>query len=212
MTLDHKETQDLLGQVKDGDQEAVNRLLGRHRDTLRRMVELRLDRAIAGRIDASDIVQETLLEASQRLAEYVEQPSMPFHLWLRLLAKDHLIDAHRKHRGAQRRSVDRERSLTDPALRDQSSVDLAAQLKAQGLTPAAAVMRKELEARFRAALNKLKEDDRELVIMRHFDGLTNQEAAKELGLSGPAAGMRYLRAMRRLGAELLKPPQGDTAP
>ena len=210
MTPDHKETQDLLRQVKDGDQEAVNSLLARHRDSLRRMVELRLDRAIAGRVDASDIVQETLLEASQRLAVYAEEPSMPFHLWLRHLAKDHLIDAHRKHRRAQRRSVDRERSLANPALAHHSSLDLASQLQAQGLTPGAAVLRQELEARFRAALEELKENDRELVVMRHFDGLTNQEAAKELGLSEPAAGMRYLRAMRRLGAELLKPRRGSS--
>ena len=73
------------------------------------MIELRLDRAIGRRVDASDVVQEVLLKASRRLADYLRDPSMPFHLWLRQIARDHVIDEHRRHRVAGRRSVDRER-------------------------------------------------------------------------------------------------------
>ncbi len=196
------ETQELLELVRSGDSKAIDRLLGRHRPTLRRVVELRLDPAIAGRVDASDVVQETLVEASRRLAEYASNPAMPFHIWLRHLAKDHVIDAHRRHRAAQRRSVDRERSLANPQFGDRSSIQLASQLAASGLTPAATAMRAELERRFRDALEHLKPDDREIIVLRHFEHYTNQEVARELGLSEPAAGMRYLRALRRLGATL----------
>src|ERR1700733_13054294 len=102
---------------------------------LRRMIDLRLDPALAARLDPSDIVQDVLLEAHRRLSDYLRNPVMPFHLWLRHIAKDHVIDAHRRHRLAQRRSLDREQSLR-PALADESSFDLAAQLIDQDLTPA----------------------------------------------------------------------------
>ncbi len=199
MWPDHDNTARLLERAREGDSEAENQLLARHRDALRRVVALRLDPAIAGRIDASDIVQEALVEASRRLPQYMADPAMPFHLWLRQLAKDHLIDAHRKHRVAQKRSVDRERSLTDPIASDSSSIALLQQLAAEGLTPQAAAMRKEIQARFRGALDELKETDREVLLMRHFEQLTNQEVATALDLSEPAAAMRYMRAIRRLG-------------
>ena len=123
---------------------------------------------------------------------------MPFHLWLRHLARDRIVDAHRRHRVAQRRSVDRERSLQDPALDGHSSLQLINQLSAAGLTPAAAAIGHELETRFHAALETLDDSDRELLTMRHFEQLSNQEVAATLKLSEPAASMRYLRALRRL--------------
>ncbi|MBI2192518.1 MAG: sigma-70 family RNA polymerase sigma factor [Planctomycetes bacterium] len=192
------ETQQILQQVRKGEAEAVDRLLSRHRDALRRMVEFRLDRALASRVDASDIIQETLIEANRRLADYMKNPAMPFHLWLRYIARDHLIAAQRRHQGAQRRSVNRERSLADPAFSDCSSVDLAARLRAAGPTPAAEAIRKELEHRFQEALSGLGGDDREVILMRHFEHLSNQEVAQTLGLTEQAASMRYLRALRRL--------------
>ncbi len=99
------------------------------------MIQMRLDQAVARRVDASDVVQDVLLEASQRLAEYIQNPSMPFHLWLRQLAKDRVIDMHRRHRGAQRRSVDREHVLSHLASDERSAADLASLLKDQELTP-----------------------------------------------------------------------------
>ena len=107
MAADSPETQRLLDQARQGEAGAVEQLLERHRTTLRRMVDLRLDPVLARRVDASDIVQDVMLEASRRLTDYLKHPAMPFHLWLRHLAKDHVIDAHRKHRLAKRRSVDR---------------------------------------------------------------------------------------------------------
>jgi RNA polymerase sigma-70 factor (ECF subfamily) len=195
------ETQELLDQVRRGEPKAVDRLLSRHRDPVRRMIDLRLDPAIAPRVDASDIVQEVLLEASRRLAEYLREPAMPFHLWLRHLARDHLIDAHRRHRQAQRRSVDRERPLRSP-LADRSSVELIGQLIDRELTPATAAIRHEVAKRFQEAIDSLDEPDREVILMRHFEQLSNQEVASSLGLSEAAASMRYLRALRRLRALL----------
>lgn len=189
-------TQELLKQAGSGDDDAVNDLMDRHRESLRRMVEMRIDRALAARVDASDVVQDVLLEASNRLADFLREPTMPFHLWLRQLAKDRVIDMHRRHRGTKKRSVDREQPANQ--LADQSSLDLAAQLRDHELTPAAAVIRQELQSRFFDAVDRLDEDDREVVLMRHMEQLTNAEVALALEISQPAAGMRYLRAIRKL--------------
>jgi RNA polymerase sigma-70 factor (ECF subfamily) len=197
MSTNSPETQRLLDQAKQGESSAVDQLLDHHRASLRRMIDLRLDPALGRRVDASDIVQDVLLEASKRLADYVKNPAMPFHLWLRHIAKDHIIDTHRKHRLAQRRSIDKEQSIR-PALADQSSMDLAAQFIDQELTPASAAIRQELQRRLEGAVAEMDEDDREMILMRHFEQLSNQEVATELGLSEAAASMRYLRAIRRL--------------
>ena len=199
-------TQELLADAGRGKSDAVNQLLERHRAALRKLVQLRLDRKIAQRVDASDIVQDVLLEANQRLQEYLADPRMPFHLWLRHLAKDRMIDMHRRHRGAQRRSLDRERSLASRQFGDQSSFDLVSQLAASELTPAAETIRRELEQRFLTALEQLDEDDRDILLMRHFEQLGNSETAEVLGLSTAAAGMRHLRALRKLRAILGERP------
>src|SRR5262249_37311483 len=150
MWPDSSETQELLACARDGDAEARNRLLERHREALRRLVGLRLDRALQRRLDASDIVQDVLVEANRRLTDYLRAAKMPFHAWLRHLARDRLIDAHRRHRGAARRSLDREQPLAQPAFADQSAVDLAALVRDRQLTPAAAATHHELEIRFQA--------------------------------------------------------------
>lgn len=191
------ETQQLLDQARGGDADAVERLLDQHREPVRRMISLRLDPAIGKRVDASDVVQEVLLEASRRLKDYLKKPDMPFHLWLRHIARDHLIDAHRRHR-AQKRGVDREQPMVPAGFADRSSLELAARFVDQELTPASAAIRNELERRLHEAIARLDEDDREIVVMRHFEQLANQEVAAELKLTEAAASMRYLRAVRRL--------------
>src|SRR5438128_4854399 len=129
------DTQELLDKAKRGDGQAVEALLARHRDAVRRLIDLRLDPAIVQRVDASDVVQEVLLEASKRLQDYLKNPAMPFHLWLRHIAKDHIIDAHRRHHQAQKRGVNREQPLGRPGWMDQSSLELAAQLIDPERTP-----------------------------------------------------------------------------
>lgn len=198
-------TQELLEQARHGDADAVEQLLARHREPVRRMIDLRLDPAIVQRLDASDVVQDVLLEASRRLQEYLRQPAMPFHLWLRHIARDHIIDAHRRHHQARKRGVDREQPLNRPAWADRSSLELAAQLLDQERTPASAALQNELQRQLQDALDRLAEDDREVIWMRHYETLSNQEVAAALGLSEAAASMRYLRAVRRL-RDLLVPP------
>ena len=117
MWPDTPKTQEMLDQAKQGEADAVERLLTTHREPLRRMIDLRLDPALAARVDASDIVQDVLLKAHRRLNDYLRNPTMPFHLWLRHIAKDHVIDAHRRHRLAQRRSLDREQPIVPAAWR-----------------------------------------------------------------------------------------------
>lgn len=191
-------TAELLQKAREGENAAVEDLLGRHREAVRRMIHLRLDPAIAQRLDASDVVQDVLLEASRRLSEYLKAPAMPFHLWLRHLAKDHLIDAHRRHHLAQKRGVNRERPLAPADWAQRSSLELAAQLLDQEQTPASAAIQHELEDRLRSALDRLDEDDRDVILMRHYEQLSNQEVAASLGLTEAAASMRYLRAVRKL--------------
>jgi RNA polymerase sigma-70 factor (ECF subfamily) len=198
-------TEQLLNAARDGDASAAGQLLDRHRDALRRMVEMRLDRRIQQRIDASDIVQEVMIEANRRLQTYLEDPAMPFHLWLRQMARDRIIDAHRRHRASGKRSVDREQAMVAAKTLDRSTVELAGQLCDPELTPAAAATMEELQRRFQIAIESMDDNDREIVLMRHFEQLSNQEAARSLGLTEPAASMRYLRAMRRLRKMLAEP-------
>ena len=192
------QTLTLLAEIRDGDPDAVNALIERHREAVRRLVRMRMDQAIAQRVDASDVVQDVMFEASRRLEDYIKNPVMPFHLWLRQLAKDRIIDMHRRHRTAQRRSVDREQRVTSLGDDDRSAADLAQLLRDAELTPAAASVRREMEQRFLDAVNQLDDSDREIIMMRHFEHFTSAEAALALGLSSAAAGMRYLRAIRRL--------------
>jgi RNA polymerase sigma-70 factor (ECF subfamily) len=134
---------------------------------------------------------------------------MPFRLWLRHIAKDHVIDAHRRHRQAQRRSLDREQPIVPAVLNDHSSLELAGQLLDQDPTPASEAIRRELQRRLDSAIAQLDEDDREVILMRHGEQLSNQEVAAALGLSEAAASMRYLRAVRRLRTALLPGESGE---
>jgi RNA polymerase sigma-70 factor (ECF subfamily) len=199
------ETQQLLIHAGKGASDAVNQLLDRHRDALRNMIRSRMDQKLSRRVDASDVVQDVMLEASQRLEDYIRDPKMPFGLWLRQMAQDRIIDLHRRHRVARRRSLDREQQA-GALNQDKSSLELVAQLRDPELTPAAASLRRELHERFVEAIDQLEEEDREILLMRHFEQLSNSEAAELLGLSQPAAGMRHLRALRRLREVL-----GETA-
>ena len=198
LTSEANPTLVLLEQVRRGDLSAINNLLNRHRSSLRLMIQLRMDKVVQRRVDASDIVQDVMLEANRRLKDYLANPSMPFHIWLRHIAKDRLIDAHRRHRVAASRSIDREVPIVVFEGADHSQADIMGQLADRELTPAAAATWHELERRFGLAVEMLEEGDRQIVLLRHFEHLSTADTAEVLGLSNAAAGMRYLRAMRRL--------------
>ena len=212
MWPNREDTDRLLDDARAGEPGAVDKLLGEIRDPLRKVIGLRLDPAVARRVDASDIVQDVLIEANQRLTEYLKKPDMPFHLWLRHLAQDRIIDTHRRHRLAQRRSVDREQPIARPAWADESSVSLVAQLIDTERTPTSEAIRVELQRRLTTAIDQLSDDDREIILMRHHEALSNQEVAHALQLTEAAASMRYLRALRRLRTVLVpdgqEPPEG----
>jgi RNA polymerase sigma-70 factor, ECF subfamily len=191
-------TANLLVNAKRGDEMAIEQLLTRHREALKRMIDMRLDKRVAQRVDVSDIVQEVLVEASRRLQIYLENPAMPFHLWIRQIAKDRIIDAHRRHRVSAKRSVDRERRLEVQGTLDASTIELAGQLLDPELTPAAKATQREMALQVQACIEQLEDRDRDILLMRHYEQLTNQEVAVTLGLTEPAASMRYLRALKRL--------------
>ena len=196
--VDAEPTQVLLDLVRRGDASAVNGLLERHREAIKRMIGQRMDRGVQRRVDASDIVQDVMIEANRRLGDYLANPTMPFRLWLRHMARDRLIDAHRRHRVAANRSVDREVPMTAAGEGEPSQADAMQRVADRELAPAAAATWHELGRRFAAAVDLLEPDDRQIVLLRHFEHLSTAETADVLGITKPAAGMRYLRAMRRL--------------
>ncbi|WP_164100596.1 sigma-70 family RNA polymerase sigma factor [Candidatus Laterigemmans baculatus] len=193
-----EQTEELLSAARKGDDAAVNELLEKHRNSVRRLVQVRLDRKVQRRVDVSDVVQEVMTEASKRLQKYLENPEMAFHLWLRQIAWDHIIDTYRRHRVSAKRNIDREQSMTANAGPDRSAVELAVQLCDPGMTPAAAAAQREIARRVEGAIERLDDPDREVIMMRHYEHLTNLEIATALDLNPPAASMRYLRAVRRL--------------
>jgi len=202
MVRQEDRTAELLANAREGSEDAVNSLLNRQRDVLRRQVQLRLDKRIRRRVGVSDVVQDVLIEANRRLGAYLENPKMPFSLWLRHMARDRIIDAHRRHRLSAKRTVDKEQPLMSPANLDRSSMELDPELIDPEMTPAAAATMKEVARRIKASMQLLEDRDRDVLILRHCEHLTNGEVAKRLGVSQPAASMRYLRAVRRLRAVL----------
>jgi RNA polymerase sigma-70 factor (ECF subfamily) len=190
---DSSETQGLLRQIRAGNRQACEQLFARHQAYLRRLVELRLDPRLRSRVDPADVVQEACLEALNRLDAYLERPALPFRLWLRQIAVDRALKALRHHLGTARRALAREVPLPE-----RSSSVLAQQLLAGGSTPSQHLNHRELARRLRQAVGQLPEADREIVMMRHFEGLSNQEAACLLGLDPAAASKRHGRAMLRL--------------
>jgi RNA polymerase sigma-70 factor (ECF subfamily) len=201
------ETDRLLWQASQGDAQQWGALLERHRPRLRRMVALRLDQRLQGRLDASDVIQEAFLEASARLPEYVQQPTMPFFLWLRFLTGQKMLELRRHHLGTQMRDVNREVSLYRGSLPPASSAALAAQLIGHDTRPSEAAIRAERKIRLQEALNSMDPLDREVLALRHFEQLNNAEAAQVLGLHESAASKRYLRALKKL-KEILTGPTG----
>jgi RNA polymerase sigma-70 factor (ECF subfamily) len=199
-------TDDLLRRAKAGDTTALGALFAHYRDRLRNMVRLRLDRRVYGRLDASDVLQEAYLDVARRFPEYTAAPAVPFYIWLRTLTGQRLIDLHRQHLGAKMRDAGQEVSLYRGALPQASSASLAQQLLAGWTSPTQAAVRAEMQLKLQEALNSMDPMDREVVVLRHFEELTNVETAAVLGITEGAAGKRYLRAIRRLKAILDQVP------
>jgi RNA polymerase sigma-70 factor (ECF subfamily) len=194
-----RDDDDLLLRLEGGDERALTELFARHRERLRRMIRLRLDRRLSGRVDSSDVLQEAYLDVRKRLDEYARDPAaMPFHLWLRLIAGQRLTDVHRFHLGAQMRDAGQEVSLHRGPFPQASSVSLAAQLLGKMTSASHAAIRAEHKLIVQEALNGMDPIDREVLALRHFEHLSNDETALVLGLTKSAASNRYIRALKRL--------------
>jgi RNA polymerase sigma-70 factor (ECF subfamily) len=201
------DTDELLNRTAHGDRAARDQLLVRHQQRLRKVVAWRLDRRLTARVDPSDVVQEVLAEASRRLPDYLRDRPLPFYPWLRQMALERLVELHRRHVQAQRRSVRREEAGL-LALPDESIEELAGRLVASTSSPSDHVMQQEVRERVRAALKQLRPADREVLELRHLEQLSVAETAAVLGISTAAAKTRHLRALQRL-RELLEGPSGE---
>lgn len=187
----------LLERVRAGDPAAMEQLFARHRDYLHGVIELRMDRNLRSRVDVSDVIQEAHLEAVRRIGDFLNRRPMPFRLWLRKTAYECLLRMRRQHVEAKRRAVGREVPLPQ-----RSSVMLAGQ--ALGSTPSQRLIDAELAERVRDGMAQLEEDDREVLLMRNYEALSNQEVAQVLEIEPDAASKRYGRALLRLRKILIE--------
>jgi RNA polymerase sigma-70 factor (ECF subfamily) len=204
---DHKDDlAELLQRAGAGDQRALGELFDRHRARLRRMVQIRLAQRLKGRIDPSDVLQETYLELSRSLANYLRDPVVPFFLWLRFLTGKKLQALHRHHLGARLRDAHREISLQGGAWPPATSESLAASLLGKLTTPSQAAIRAEVRLRVQEALSSMPLLDREVLALRHFEQLSNAETARVLGITEAGASNRFVRALKRLRIILVDLP------
>jgi RNA polymerase sigma-70 factor (ECF subfamily) len=194
----NRENDALLRDAADGDTTAVRCLLERHRDRLRRMIAARLDPRLAPRLDASDVVQETLADAAQRLPEYLSSRPLPFFAWLYRLAGDRLARTHRRHVASTVRGIGREERIDGPSHDEATAVRLLERLAANDTTPGRRLAREERRGLLAGAIAKMDETDREVLALRYLDQLAFDEIAAVLAIGLSAAKMRHLRAVDRL--------------
>lgn len=174
-----------------------NRVVLHQRDRVRlkRMVALRMDARLRGRVDPSDVIQDAWIEASQRLADDTVDRTVSFFVWMRFLTMQQLMTLHRRHLATQRRDAGREVPLHRSGI---DSAGLAMQLLGTLTRPSEAAIREELRSRVWESLDAMSSTDREVLVLRHFEGLTGQEVAEALGISHEAVKKRHVRALRRL--------------
>jgi RNA polymerase sigma-70 factor (ECF subfamily) len=191
----------LLHLAAEGHSAAKAELLERYREKLRRMVAMRLDRRMAARIDPSDIVQETLHQAHQRLDDYFVARPASFYPWLRGIAWDRLVDLYRTHVDAEKRTVRKEQAWVGP---DPEAVgELVHQIAISSSdNPRRQAMLAEMQQRVHAGLLELNELDREVLTLRYLEHLSVLEIAEILAITPSAATTRHLRALKRLRAKL----------
>jgi RNA polymerase sigma-70 factor (ECF subfamily) len=210
MANETPETDQLLARAAAGDGAAWGALLTAHEERLARMVAFRMDPRLRGRIDATDIVQDAFVEAAAHREDYFREPTAPLFLWLRGVVSNKLLEVHRHHLGTRMRDAKRERPLDAPPKWDDTTAALCAYLIGHLTSPSAAAVRVEVRTRLSEALDKIDATDREVLTLRHFEQLTNAEAAQVVGIQERAAAKRYLRALERLKNILSELPGGLT--
>ncbi len=206
MHIDETNPDDRLQRALQGDQAAFAEVFESYRGRLQRMIALRMDPRVQGRLDPSDVVQEAYVEAARCLSRYAEQQNVPFYLWLRLLAGQRLAKAHREHLGAAMRTAQREVSIAPVAVPDLSTFNLASHLAGSFTSASGHVMRDELRTKVQEILDQMAPHDREVLALRHFEEMTSREAAIVLGITEAAAKSRYRRALSRITEALEQTP------
>jgi RNA polymerase sigma-70 factor, ECF subfamily len=197
---------DDVGELLRGGSGGLARVFMGHRERLRRMVQLRMDRRVVGRVDPSDVLQEAYMDASQQLDRYLANPPMSLFLWLRFLTGQRLMAVHRQHLGAQKRDARQEVDLHRGAMPEADSLSLSCSLLGPVTSPSGAAIRLEAQTQLQKVVDGLGPLDREILALRHYEELTNQEVAEELGVAPAAASKRYIRALERLRAALASFP------
>ncbi|MCA8968305.1 MAG: sigma-70 family RNA polymerase sigma factor [Planctomycetes bacterium] len=199
-------TEELIERAKAGDATALAHLFEGYRARLRKLVDLRLDRRLAGRVDPSDVLQEAFIDLAQKLPTYDRRRDLQFFLWLRLVTGERLAEIHRRHLGTKKRDAALEVSLYRGSMPTAESVTLAHSLFGRFSSPSHGAMRAEIQIQLQDVLNAMEPIDREVLVLRHFEELTNDEAAAVLGLKKTAASNRYMRALGRLREALVRMP------
>lgn len=187
-----------IERIRNGDTAALAEAFDGYRPRLVKTVAFRMDPRLAGRVDPEDVLQEAYLAAAQRCAHVQGDTEQSLFIWLHLIVVQTLIEVHRRHIGAQMRDAGREVALHHGTGHETTTLSLAHCLLASVTSPSGAVQRHELGERLRAALDRMDPIDREVLALRHFEELTNQEIAEALGIEQKAASIRYIRALRRL--------------
>jgi RNA polymerase sigma-70 factor, ECF subfamily len=202
------DTLHLVERLREGDRVALTDLFQRYRARLRRMVELRMDARLRGRVDASDVLQDAFLDAATHLDSFLRGTELAPFLWLRLVVSQRLSRYHRRHLGAKMRDAAQEVSLHRNPLPQASSAALASMLLGRLTSPSHAAIRAEQVLQVQEAINELEPMDREVLALRHFEELSRAETAQVLGITEEAGAKRYLRAIRRLKTVLAVRPGG----
>ena len=200
---------ELVKRLKDQDHTALAELFEINRDRLSRMVSIRMDRRLKGRIDATDVLQEAYMILSQKIGNFADYPDMSPYVWMRLTVNDRLIALHRKHIQAGRRDARKEISMSQKANPDESTAEIVDTLADTVSSVGGKVARAEVTKMIKATLECMEAKDREIILMRIFEGMSNAEAAQALDLTANGASSRFSRAMDRLQKDVLKTESGE---
>jgi RNA polymerase sigma-70 factor (ECF subfamily) len=203
---EQEDPQEFLERLKENPEGVLADEYDRYRDRLWRIVNFRLDHRLLGRVDADDILQEAYLDAATRIEHYLNDPATTFFIWLRTIVGQTLIDVHRRHLGAQKRDVRREAKQKRRVFSASTSFQIADVLLGDLTSPSQAALKEELARQLHEALESMNEIDREILVLRHFEELSNLEASEVLEIEPKTASMRYFRALTRLRSILVQIP------
>jgi RNA polymerase sigma-70 factor (ECF subfamily) len=189
-----------LDLLRAGDAAAQGEILLRYEPWLKLLARLQIDTKFLGKFSESDIAQETLLEACRGAPKFRGGTEAELMAWLRQILAHVLAHEIRRYHGTQHRDVDREVSLQEALA--ESSQRLGAVLAASGSSPSAKAVHHENELLLADVLARLPDDHREVIILRHLEGLAHEEVARRMGRSTGAVRMLWVRALEGLKAAL----------